>query len=260
MRARRRGLSRWGRAALLCGAWGAAWAAEPAAEAPPIRLFYNERYPYEYSEGGQIRGRVAEPIAAAFRAAGIAFAWNEAPMSRQLQIVQRGEGLDCMAGRYKTAEREAWARFSRPVYQDRPPVLVVRRSEADRVAQRGSLKQALLATDHLLLVKKDYSYGALLDGWLAQRGSVRLKVSMDENVNQLRQVQLRMADSALMSEEEAEALLEQRLAFRSALSLLRFPDAPPGELRYIACSLLVPDSLMHRLNAAIRFKSVTPLP
>lgn len=225
---------------------------EPADE--PLQLMYNERLPYAYQEQGRVQGLVAEPIERAFREAGIPFRWAEAPVARQLQDVRRNESRLCLAGRYKTADRAHWARFTRPIYRDLPQVLVVRQRDAARW-DRSSLSAALRAQDYRLLVKRDYSYGPVVDTLLLRRDPEHLKVTSDENVNLLRQVQLGMADATLMSDEEAQALLQKFDFLASSLTPLRFRESPPGELRYVMCSLKVSEALMQRLDMAIRYKS-----
>ncbi len=224
-----------------------------AADEPVITLHFNPRVPYEYLDDGQVTGIVAQPIERAFRKAGVAFRWAETPVARQFFMVKSNTGQDCLAGRFKNTDRESWAQFSKPVYRDQPQLLLAR-SDNERMKVFTSMAETLQAKDLRVLVKLAYSYGPVVDGWLSQRERPAL-VTADENFDMLRQINLNMADVFIIAEEEAEGLIKASGLPAKNFQLLKFRDAPPGELRYIMCSKSVPASVMDRLDAAITFKN-----
>lgn len=59
------------------------------------------------------------------------------------------------------------------------------------------------------------------------------------------------AAGRLAAEEEARYLIEQAGFRPRDFRIVRPPDMPPGERRYILCSRQVDDETMSRLNAAI---------
>ena len=218
----------------------------------PISLHYNPRPPYEFISNGAVVGVVASPIEGVFRKAGIPFKWVETPVARQFLILKADKGQHCLAGRFKTPEREAIAKFSKPVYQDQPQGLIVRADNA-KAAAHTSMQSAVVNPELQIVVKLSYSYGATIDAWLAQRNPPA-KTTTDESAGMLRQINLGMADGFVVATEEAQELIKRSNEGETNFRLLKFADAPPGELRYIMCNHHVPKSTMDKLNSAIAFQ------
>jgi len=236
--------------ATLAAGGGPAWAQDVSTEA--ITLHYNSRVPYDYLKDGVVKGLVATPVAQAFKQAGVEFTWVETPVARQFNVVKRNLGLDCLAGRFKNDDRALWARFSRPVYRDRPQGLLVRRGN-EKLRDFISIHAAVRSPDLTLLVKASYSYGPVLDAAIRER-TVPPITTYDESADMLRQIQRGMADAFIIAAEEADGLLANGTAPTQDFAFLSYPDAPAGELRYIMCSHKVPQSVMDKLGAAITFK------
>lgn len=226
--------------------------AVPGSAAAPITLHYNARIPFEYLEGGAVKGLLATPIEQVFKKAGVAFVWAETPSARQFALVQKNVGADCLAGRFKTDDRAQWARFSKPVYRDRPQGLLAR-SNNTSLPQFASLAEAVRAPQVALLVKASYSYGSALGEAISQR-STPARATYDESMGMLRQIHRGMADAFIISADEAEGLLAQAELPARDFAFISYPGTPQGELRYIMCSHQVPPSVMDSLNAAIGFK------
>ena len=112
-----------------------------------------------------MHGLTADPATAAFAGAGVAARWMRAPSNRQLALLQEG-GQRCAVGWFRNAERERYAKFSRPIYQDLPLVAIVR---DDFVFRGAATLQRLVAMRGLVvLVKERYSYGSYVDESLAK--------------------------------------------------------------------------------------------
>ncbi len=223
-----------------------------AQAADSIALHYHQRIPYEYLENGKVQGLVATPVERAFRKAGIPFHWVATPITRQFDLIQHNLGQDCAAGRFLNPERAQWARFSKPVYRNHPMGLLAR-SDNTALRQYTTLEQALKSPSMRLLVKSGYSYGPLIDTFIAQRKPAPL-VTFDESQDMLRQIHRNMADAFVISKDEAVGLLASGYLPSADFTFLHFPDAPPPERRYIMCSFKVPPQVMDQLNAAIDFK------
>lgn len=233
--------------ALLTGT-GAAIA--PSRAAPEsIDVYYNERPPYLISEhDGSVSGLTGTPATAAFRAAGISTVWIRLPSNRQMKALQENRSAACAVGWFKNAERERFAKFSKPIYQDRPTVGL---ANADNTVPERMLLSTLLADKKLrILVKDGYSYGPYIDPLLRSAKSGQVSTTM-ENIEMTRMIALHRADMMFAAEEEASALLQQAGLNPLDFRVLRFADVPKGERRYILCSQSLPDQLMQRLNAAI---------
>jgi polar amino acid transport system substrate-binding protein len=101
-----------------------------------------------------------------------------------------------------------------------------------------------------VLVKDNYSYGAMIDALLAEKRAFVLSTTA-ENQQMLRMVAERRVDMMFAAEEEAQHLLGQAGSAARSVQMLRFDDVPIGERRHLMCSKRVPDALLERLNAAL---------
>lgn len=212
-----------------------------------ITLHFNERPPYMVAAAdGTATGLSATPARQAFAVAGIAVRWAQTPTTRQLSVIRDNEGLDCAIGWFRKPDREAFAKFSKPIYRDRPTVVL---AHAAFVPERR-LADLLRRPGVTVLVKDNYSYGAMIDALLAEKRAFVLSTTA-ENQQMLRMVAERRVDMMFAAEEEAQHLLGQAGIAARGLQLLRFDDVPIGERRHLMCSKRVPDALLERLNAAI---------
>ena len=117
--------------------------------------------------------------------------------------------------------------------------------------QRGPA--ALLAdTDLPLLVKEGYSYGALLDGLVAQHpGQVRRTSA--ESQQMARMIEAGRAGWMIVAPEEAEVLLAEPGpgGVLPQLQLHPLPGVPAGQTRHLYCNKAVPEAVIQRLNRAL---------
>lgn len=232
-------------ALIVCGLMGfSAWGGEKPL--PVITLHYNQRIPYEYLDNNRVSGILVEPIVAAFTAAGIPFVWSNTPIKRQFVLLQANRGLDCLVGRYKSPEREAYAQFSVPFYRGKPQVALSLRNQ-EVVEQEHSLKALIQNPSIRLLLKDGYIYGPPVDDWIKARPSPPQRTT-GESLSMLREVFYGKSDVFLLGQEEAEALLDSSGLPKDQLKIHTFTDAPVGELRYLMCSKQVPRELLERIN------------
>lgn len=219
----------------------------PAQEA--ITLYFNERPPYLVSApDGSASGLTATPAANAFKAAGIPFKWAKLPTNRQLALIRNGEGANCAVGWFMNAEREQYAKFTKPIYRDKPTVILAHDGFAYR--EGSTFPQVLAMADLRVLVKDKFSYGPYIDGLLASLKPIIVSTA-NENAQMVQMIQAHRADLMFLAEEEAAYLVEQAGFNLRDFRLIRFPDMPAGERRYIMCSKHVPDEVISKLNRAI---------
>lgn len=235
--------------ALSLGCGPAAAAGEQA-----ISVHYNTRVPYAYVEQGDLRGIMAEPVARALKAAKLTFNWVETPFSRQMATIKRNAGPDCMIGVFKIAGRERFGRYSAPVYQDHPQILLVRADDEASFLRYPSLRAALTEGQFRLLVKETYSYGPTFDALLQARKGPTAHV-YDENGQMLRMLAESMTDVLIMAPEEAAALIRHRELKPERFAYIRYPDTPAGEWRHLFCSFKVAQSTLDRFNQALTVAS-----
>jgi polar amino acid transport system substrate-binding protein len=215
----------------------------PALQAQTLTLHYQDRPPYSSTApDGSAVGLVASPAVAALRRAGIAFVLAVTPSQRQLALIQSGQGLHCGMGWFRTPERAALGKFSRPLYRDRPLGALVRTGAG--LASGGTAAGLLADTRFTLLVKDGYSYGPTLDALLAQAAARIERTSVDPAQMSL-MLRSQRADWMIVAPEEAAVLGSP------GLQLITFTDVPQGLSRHLYCGAYVPDAWLARIDQAL---------
>lgn len=216
-----------------------------------ITLNYNERPPYLVpAADNSAIGLTAVPAANAFKTAGIPFTWVKVPTTRQIAVVKE-TGMNCAIGWYKNPEREQFAKFTKAIYRDKPNIVL---ANAAFVFKDGAKLEDVLATKGVrILTKENFSYGPYINGLLAKLKPT-ITVSNGTATQMLQLVNAHSVDFMFVSEEEADHLVEQAGLKMKGFRLLKFPDIPNGEKRYIMCSKGVPDDIISKLNKAITFE------
>ena len=221
-----------------------------AADQAHVTILFHVRPPYAYYGPDQhVDGLLSAPVSAALAKAGLDADWVEMPPVRQTEEIKRAKGATCGLGWFKRPEREAFASFTDPIYQDRPAVVVARRDDA-RFMDGISLQDSFKDPARTLVVKTGYSYGATIDAWIKALHP-RAEVSSAANEMLLGMIVQARGDYAMMAPEEAEDLLASRPELAAALRPVTLSDAPEGELRYLMCSQATPAALIARINDAL---------
>lgn len=218
-----------------------------------IVVHFHDRRPFYMRFENGARGLVATPIEQAFQYADIPFRWQETPVTRQLDIIRDNQYKSCAAGWFKTHERETFARYSLPVYRDKPFVAITR-SNNDLLGDMETLDQVFKERRLQVLIKAGYSYGQYIDVHL-QRLKPRQISTTADNLSMMKMIQAYRADYYFMTEVEAQDQLLFSGLNSSEFRLVHFSDMPAGNLRYIICSKMVEEDTIDRLNEAIRYLS-----
>lgn len=233
-------------AAMFCLLPVAAWANDA------ITVNYNERPPYLVpAPDGSATGLTGTPAANAFKAAGIAVTWAKVPTNRQMSAVKEDQGMHCAVGWFKTPEREQFAKFTKPIYRDKPWLVLANTKYS--VKQGTKLEDALTAKGVRVLTKESFSYGQYIDELLAKT-KPNITVSNGSTSQMLQLINDGSVDFMFVSEEEAEFLVNQAGLSMKNFRQIRFPDMPNGGERHIMCGKNVPDDVIARLNKGIKFK------
>jgi len=222
-------------------------AARALAAEEPLQVFYNERPPYMVQDAeGRVTGLTADPTAYALKKAGVVHTWVAMPSARQLLKIQENRARLAAIGWYKNAEREKFAKFSEPIYQDRQ-IAVLARLDNRRVAEARSVEELLSIPGLTLLRKYGYSYGRELDERIARRSPATVQVTV-ENLNMIQMLHARRADWMFIAPEEASSAIRLAGVPASEVQTRTFPDMPPGEKRYLLFSAQVDDETIRRIN------------
>lgn len=221
----------------------------PVRAEEPIAILYNDRPPYQVThQDGSVSGLSATPAAQAFKIAGIPVIWVRVPTNRQLSLIKHDSEKACALGWFRKPDREQYAKFTVPIYRDKPTVAL---SGARFTVPAGTTLAEVLARKGVRVLVKDlYSYGPYIDDLLKTLRPDVIRTT-SENHQMVQMIQAGRADFMFVAEEEASYFIQQAELAQNALRLLRFSDMSEGEKRHLMCSKQVPDALIAKLNNAI---------
>ncbi len=214
----------------------------------PVYLHYNERPPYLVSGNNGVFGLTATPAGDAFKRAGVHFSWQKTPGDKQLELLKKNNRPECLVGWFKNAAREKYAKFTVPIYTDKPQVALTRK---DNPLQHDSLQTLFTNSKQVLLVKEAYSYGVYIDQLISAQKPRRIITTL-ENTGMLRALHNHQADYMLIAPEEAEQALVAADLDPEAFTMQPLSDVPFGETRHIVCTMQVRDETIRQLNKAIQ--------
>ncbi|MBK6908462.1 MAG: transporter substrate-binding domain-containing protein [Rhodocyclaceae bacterium] len=217
----------------------------------PVIVHYVQRPPYMTPSNDGLAGLTGAPTVMAFKRANVPFVLAETPFARQMHMLESNSGQDCMIGMFKKPERELFAKFTQPVYQDRAQVILTASANAHRFAKYSSVTDVFNDKSMRLLVKLRYSYGVALDA-LIERYQPTINKTADENLLMLKAIKLQMDDYMFIAPEEAAVAIAAAGFSESDFAQIKFKNMPDGEHRRIMCSKNVPDEVIAKLNAAIK--------
>jgi len=214
-----------------------------------ITIHYNERVPYLKTTPDGVEGLTATPAALALKKAGIPFSWKKTPAIRQMAVLKKNDSCDCLVGWFKNSDREKFAKYTHPIYQDKPQIALAR-FDNDNLQNMTSVDSILSNPEITLLGKDEYSYGAFLDAKIIQHKPAIFRATV-ENINMLKMIYYKRNDYFFIAPEEADTLIESSGISKKNFKYVTFSDMPEGEKRYILCSQKVGDEIIEKLNAAI---------
>ena len=238
------------RAALRCLVTALALiAAASSVRAEDLALYYFERPPYYQTEDGRPAGFLLEWAMAVFDDAGIGYHYESIPPGRILQRIHEGEAA-CSVGWLKTPERQTYARFTEPVYRDRPLVVLFTDDNVLPMGRHADLGSLLRDRTLVLGLVGGFSYGGYVDAMLGRLApnAVRVVAGQDQMVAMLAQGRF---DYMFASGEEAELLVRWSGAAPGRLRYRALEDIPGGNERHIMCSRRVDVEVVEALDKAI---------
>jgi hypothetical protein len=215
-----------------------------------IVVYYHERRPYYVSTPNQVHGLIADRVNWVFKEAGIPYVWRKTPAKRQLEVIRDDAERACAVGWFKTPAREAYGRFTLPIYIDNP-TMALARADNDQIRSGGALAQTLTNRRLRLLRKDGYSFGTYIDERL-ERHTPREVVTTAENMSMIKMIHTHRADYFFISREEAEDLILCSGLPGKDFKFIQFSDMPAGNKRYLICSRQIDEMTLLRLNRAIK--------
>ena len=214
-----------------------------------ITIVWNQRIPYMYSEIGSIKGLTADVDIYAFKKAGINYVLKEVPSSRQLDMIKDNTERIASIGWFKNPERETFAQYSKPIYQDKPAVILVHISNTTITGNQNIM--TLFGNKRIrLLVKDQYSYGSFIDQKIAEY-KPNIVSTTGENINMIQMLNAKRADYMFIAPEEADELIKAAGLKMENFKLIQIVDIPVGNKRYLIFSKNISSDIITKINNGI---------
>lgn len=224
--------------------------ADAAMGEPKVTFNFEDRPPFLIQDKGALVGGLAgKPVLATFVGAGIPLEWSFVPFKRQINNIQGNVGQHCMVA-FKTPEREAFAKFTLPIFRDGATVALTR-SNNDDLNKNETLRGTFGKRQQFLIAKDGRSNGKVIDALIDELRPSTTVVSAG-NSSILKMILVKHGDYMLVAPEEVEGMIKAAGLSQSDFKVVTLTDAPPGETRHIMCSKTMPDELINKLNLVIK--------
>ncbi|MCU7835815.1 MAG: transporter substrate-binding domain-containing protein [gamma proteobacterium symbiont of Taylorina sp.] len=210
-----------------------------------LEIVYEPREPYVIEAQNSITGLVASPLIEALDNSKINYQLKNKPSKRHLLEIKANKKALCAVGWFKNPEREQFAKYSNPLYQDKSMgIIALKKTE---ITEGISIDNLLKKNRISILVKDSYSYGNFLDTKLSNSNVKKTKAT---NKNMLSMIAKKRADFMFISYEEAIELLAVH-KYKDRLKFIVISNMPQGNNRYLICSKRVDSEIIINLNEYI---------
>lgn len=211
-----------------------------------LTVYFNDRPPLYIVKGES--GFLVEIAKLILNEAKIPYKFVDMPSNRIQENLKTGTEFSTGIGWFKNADRETWAQFSKPIYQDKPQVALVNRAKAGALGASVSL-EGLLKSGLVLMKKDGYSFGAAIDEKVGSSG-VKISSTTVEIPQLVKLVGLGRGDFTVLGIEEASYILKNDPEIKDVV-IVPLSDPPVGNFRYFMMSRAIDKATVDRINAAI---------
>lgn len=222
------------------------------AESSKLTVFYYDRLPYYGNVNGKVDGVFVDIAKVIFDEAGIRYEFLDVPSIRVLETL-KAPGNTCALGWFKTKEREAVYTYSDDfIYQDKPYSIVVNKEKEKFLSAKPKIKEILGSGLVLGLIER-YVYGDWLDGNILKFAPKTYEINIGGDSNLMYKLIIRKRfDYMFAGMDESSYVLKSNPEYSEKLSVISIEDAPNGNTRYILFSKGIDETMLKKINAAIK--------
>lgn len=214
-----------------------------------IEVLYYNRPPYYYSTPIGPKGIIMDKVLDIFKKAGIKAKYTLSTSNRIYLEFLSGRAKICSPGWFKNKEREKFAKFSIPIYQDSPVVLLTKRDNyklRDYTAIQDIFKHKSFIWGRI----RFFSYGYYVDS-LAQKlkpKSIEIDGNQEDLITMLKYGRLHYM---LINPQEIDQLIRSTGYKKNEFMVVRLNDVSTGNRRYIMFSKDISNKLIDKINKII---------
>ena len=217
----------------------------------PLTISYFERPPYYFTEQGQAAGFLIDLSRKIFQDAGIDVTFRSLPPARIIQTIKKAKTPHGSIGWFKKPEREKFAKFSLPIYQNQPIVLLTSKRLEKFFIHYDTLQQVF--SDKTLIIGQmgSFSYGSFVDELLTRILPKRLTIATQQSTL-LKLIDRGRISYILVAPEEIPNLINSANLTQSDFYTHTLRDIPCGNIRYLIFSQAVSDEVIDKINLSIK--------
>ncbi|MCW8860310.1 MAG: transporter substrate-binding domain-containing protein [Deltaproteobacteria bacterium] len=219
--------------------------------AEPLTVSYFERPPYYFTaKDGSAKGFLVTRTQEILRSANIEAQFLSLSPNQIIYVLKHANTPNCSIGWFKKSERELYAQFTQPIYQNRPLVLLTTRDQLLTFKQYEGLA-AIFSQRQLVMVRmSSFSYGSFVDQLLEHHNPVSY-FGTKSQADVVRAIAQGKANYMLAAPEEVDVMMQSAGLAADDFATMTLSEIPAGNLRYLMCGKQVSAETMQRLNIAI---------
>ena len=185
-----------------------------------------------------------------FEDANIVASFHSLPPNRIIDEIKKKHNQHCSIGWLKILEREQFAKFSLPIYQNKPIVVLINNEEKKYFSTFETLKNLFSDKSKTLLRLSGFSYGAYIDNLIKSTAPSIQSIS-GKQAQLAMLIKHRKGNYMLIAPEEVEMLVLSAKFKKQDFELLPLKDIPTINKRYLMFNKAVSDQLIEKVNRSI---------
>lgn len=222
-----------------------------AVNAKQITISYFERPPYYLTNSeGKADGFLVQKTRQILKTADIDASFLSLSPNKIIYVIKHANVPHCSIGWFKKAERELFAKFTKPIYQNQPLILLTKNSNRSKFQPYHSLGEIFKDQNLVMARMSSFSYGAYVDRLMEQHPPTSLSLSKSQT-DLLHAIDTGKATYMLVAPEEAEQIISAAHLSSKTFIQISLADIPRGNNRYLMCNKAVSNEVIDKLNFAI---------
>lgn len=217
--------------------------------AQKLKLLFFHRPPYYVYDKDGVRGIILNRAIYVLKQAKVEFELELSTPNRIIASFKRGDKNICSPGWFKTKERTRWAKFSLPIYQNSPIVLLTGKWN-NGLIKKHFLSDIFRSRSLTWGRIKNFSYGDVIERY--QKEFRPKVVNVDGNqLNLINMLRHKRFSYILISPEEIDFLIASAGYDKRDFLIIHLNDVKEGNKRYLMFSKDISDNLIEKINKTI---------
>ncbi|NDV23742.1 ABC transporter substrate-binding protein [Desulfovibrio sp. JC022] len=218
--------------------------------ADPLTIGYIELPPYYFTNAQhQPDGFLLHLTKKIMNKAGCECTYKSMPSKRILHTIRKG-GSFASIGWFKTQDREEYAKFSQPIYKNKPIGIFLRKKDYKKFSRHKTLKELLEQNKFKTGYIAGHSMGKYIDT-LLDKHSHSVHALSGTTQQLVRMLHDGSIDFCLLAPIETSKIIQQSSYREDEFYFMSMADITKGNTRHLIFSRNVSDETIEKINTAI---------